>query len=115
MLRSKRNLLWILGILGIMTVLGGNSFILFYDDLVARIFGDGTVNWDAIAALCGWAGKPNPGETVWDYRWRSTWQMISGRMAVTVFTVVFFYSFYSMLRFIFWMTEKKKKKLQLEK
>ncbi|MBF0276296.1 MAG: hypothetical protein HQM13_00835 [SAR324 cluster bacterium] len=94
-------------VFGIMVLLGGRSYGLLYDEIVTRLTGEGVIDWERLAALCGGASVPYPGESVWDYRLRSTWEMISARMAMTAVSIAFFFSFYKLACFIFWFTEKK--------
>lgn len=90
-----------------MVLIGWRSYSVLYDEVVTRLTGDGIIDWDRLAALCGRATEPNPGESMWDYRLRSTWEMISTRIGITAVGIAFIFSFYHIVRFIFWVTEKR--------
>ncbi len=91
----------------IIALLGMGNYSVFYEEMATRFTGEGLIDWEKIAAVCGWAGQPNPGESVWAYRIRSTWNMISSRMAMTAFTIALMAVFFVLLRFVFWITAKR--------
>ncbi len=107
-MKSSKRLIVIGVLLMVATaIMGGNNYRVLYDELVVRITGEGVIDWEALAAICGWAGKPNPGETVWEYRVRTSWDMFSTKMAMAVLITILFASFYGIVRFVFWITEKR--------
>ena len=104
---SKHLIIFGLLLLLIFALLGSGSYAVFYDELVVRWTGEGIINWERIAAICGWAGSPGPGESLWGYRIRSTWNMISAQMGMTAIYVGMMLLFYFLVRLVFWFTEKR--------
>ncbi|MBF0237636.1 MAG: hypothetical protein HQM12_08020 [SAR324 cluster bacterium] len=92
-----------------MILLGLPSYVAFYNEIVFRLTGTGVIDWEKIASICGWANKLRPGETQWGYRLRSTWEMISGKMAMTTIYIVVLGFFYGTLNLVFRLTDRSRK------
>jgi len=88
-------------------LLGVGNYTVFYEEIMTRFTGEGMIDWEKIAAICGWTGLPGPGESEWVSRLRGSWNMISSRMAMTGLALILMFLFFGFLHVVFRFTGKR--------
>lgn len=91
----------------VLLLLGVGNYTVFYEEVMTRFTGEGMIDWEKIAAICGWTGLPGPGESEWVSRLRGSWNMISSRMAMTCLALILMFLFFGFLHLVFRFTGKR--------
>lgn len=76
-------------ILGVWALFAANGIKDFYFEMKLKARGE-LISYSTLAEFCGWTGDKKPGESDWDYRWRSARNMFSAVMTMSFLSVLFF-------------------------
>lgn len=76
-------------ILGVWGILAANGVKDFYFEMKLKSKGE-LISYSSLSEFCGWTGDRRPGESDWDYRWRSARNMFSAVMTMSFLSVLFF-------------------------
>lgn len=88
MIRKNRVTYGIL-LLGIWALFAANGIKDFYFEMKLKSRGE-VISYSSLSEFCGWTGDKKPGESDWDYRWRSARNMFSAVMTMSFLSVLFF-------------------------
>lgn len=76
-------------ILGVWALFAANGIKDFYFEMKLKAKGE-VISYSSLSEFCGWTGDKKPGESEWDYRWRSARNMFSAVMTMSFLSVLFF-------------------------
>ena len=76
-------------ILGIWALFAANGIMDFYFEMKLKARGE-VISYSTLAEFCGWTGDKKPGESDFDYSWRSARNMFSAVMTMSFLSVLFF-------------------------
>ncbi len=88
---KKNRVTYAILILGIWALFAANGIKDFYFEMKLKARGE-VISYSTLAEFCGWTGDKKPGESDWDYRWRSARNMFSAVMTMSFLSVLFFSS-----------------------
>jgi hypothetical protein len=76
-------------VLGIWGLLAANGVKDFYFEMRLKSHGE-LISYSSLSEFCGWTGDRKPGESEWQYRWRSARNMFYAVITMSFLSVLFF-------------------------
>lgn len=76
-------------LMGLWALFAANGVKDFYFEMKLKSRGE-IISYSSLAEFCGWTGDKKPGESDWDYRWRSARNMFSAVMTMSFLSALFF-------------------------
>ena len=86
---KKNKITYVILILGIWALFAANGIKDFYFEMKLKARGE-VISYSTLAEFCGWTGDKKPGESDFDYSWRSARNMFSAVMTMSFLSVHFF-------------------------